>query len=41
MIDLNYAPKKEPKGAEPEEIVVAALAIGIWLGIILGIMAGL
>lgn len=41
MIDLNYKPKKQPKQTEPEEIIVAALAIMIWLGIILGIMGNL
>ena len=41
MIDLNYTPKKQQKRAEPEEIVLAVITTIIWLGIILGIMAGL
>ena len=40
MIDLSYKPKQQPKHWEPEEIIVAGLAIVIWVGIVLGIMAG-
>lgn len=41
MIDLNYHPKKQPKCAEPEEILCGILAIAIWTAIIFGIMGGL
>lgn len=41
MIDLSYKPRNRKKHAEPEEIIVAVLAIAIWLGIIFGIMGGL
>ena len=40
MIDLSYHRKQQPKRWEPEEIIVAGLAIVIWVGIVLGIMAG-
>lgn len=41
MIDLNYTPKRQPKQAEPEEIVCGILATVIWLAILFGIMGGL
>lgn len=41
MIDLSYKPKPQPKKAEPEEIIIAVLATVIWVGITIGIMAGL
>ena len=41
MIDLNYTPKRQPKQAEPEEILCGILAIAIWTAIIFGIMGGL
>ena len=41
MIDLSYKRKTQPKKAEPEEIIVAVMATVIWIGIIIGIMAGL
>ena len=41
MIDLSYHRKQQPKRWEPEEIIVAGLAIVIWVGIVFGIMAGL
>ena len=38
IIDLNYHPKKREPKPEPEEIVMAVLAIGLWIfiGILLG-----
>jgi hypothetical protein len=31
MIDLNLKRKEQPKGWEPEEIAVAAIALVIWI----------
>jgi len=41
MIDLSYRPKRQPKRAEPEEILCGILAVAIWTLIIFGIMGGL
>ena len=41
MIDMNYTPKRQPKKAEPEEILCGILAVAIWIAIIFGIMGGL
>ena len=38
MIDLSYHREPEPKDPEPEEIVMAILAIVMWVVIILGCM---
>ena len=35
MIDLNYHPKSQPKGLEPEEIACAIVAILIWTAILI------
>ena len=41
MIDLSYKPMRQPKRAEPEEILCGILAIVLWTVIIFGIMGGL
>lgn len=35
MIDLNYHPKKQPKGWEPEEKVMAVFTALLWIAITL------
>ena len=36
MIDLSYKPKKEPRQAEPEEVVMGAIAVILWIVIVIG-----
>lgn len=35
MIDLNYKPKTQPKGWEPEEIACAIAASMLWIAILI------
>ena len=41
MIDLNYKPKVQPKGWEPEEIAMAIAAMLIWIPLAVMIGAAL
>ena len=41
MIDLNYHPKKQPKGWEPEEKAMAVFAAAIFIANIIAFLGAL